>query len=93
MKSRITELSCKEVINICDGTRYGFVNDVEVDCSCGRIVTLIIYPKTKILPFCSKKNDIVIRWEAIKRIGEDIILVEFTIETCFADHKTKFFAK
>ena len=30
MKCRMVELRCKEVINICDGCRLGFVGDVEV---------------------------------------------------------------
>ncbi|MBR5542673.1 MAG: YlmC/YmxH family sporulation protein [Oscillospiraceae bacterium] len=79
MKSRITELGCKEVINICDGTRYGYVNDVEVDCACGRVVALIIHG-SKLSSFFSKTDDIIIPWEAIKRIGEDIILVDFVPE-------------
>lgn len=31
MGTRVTELRCKEVINITDGQRLGFVSDVEVD--------------------------------------------------------------
>ena len=76
MKARITELGCKEVINVCDGTRYGFVNDVEVDCTCGKIVSLIIHVPCKLNIFTGKKEDIIIPWEKIKHIGEDIILVE-----------------
>ena len=30
MQSRIRDLKCKEVINICDGCRLGYVDDVEV---------------------------------------------------------------
>ena len=77
MYSRITELSCKEVINICDGTRYGAVNDVEMDCTCGKIVSLIVHGKGSFSAVFSKCDDIVIPWEAIKQIGDDIILVEF----------------
>ena len=31
MIARITDMHDKEVINVCDGTRLGFVDDVEVD--------------------------------------------------------------
>ncbi len=93
MRSRITELSCKEVINVCDGTRYGFVNDVEVDCDCGKIVSLIVHCKDGITSFFSKKNDIIIPWEAIKRIGDDIILVEYVQEYCCEKEKKGFFSK
>lgn len=77
MYSRITELSCKEVINICDGTRYGAVNDVEVDCTCGKIISLIVHGRSGFFSAFSKCNDIIIPWDAIKRIGDDIILVDF----------------
>ncbi|MBQ6846576.1 MAG: YlmC/YmxH family sporulation protein [Oscillospiraceae bacterium] len=93
MKSRITELSCKEVINVCDGTRYGFVNDVEVDCSCGRIISLIVHCRNGIISFFSKKHDVIIPWEAIKRIGDDLILVEYVEECCPEKEKKGFFSK
>lgn len=92
MKSRITELSCKEVINVCDGTRYGFVNDVEVDCSSGKIVSLIVHCSGKFTSLFSKNSDIIIPWEAIRKIGDDIILVEYAIEPGY-ESKTGFFLK
>ena len=93
MKTRITELSCKEVINVCDGTRYGYVNDVEVDCSCGKIISLILHPRGSFLGSLSKNNDIIIPWEAIKRIGDDIILVDYVIEPACKNRKNGFFLK
>ena len=29
--NRIADLRCKEVINLCDGCRMGYVGDVEID--------------------------------------------------------------
>ena len=60
MKTRITELGCKEVINVCDGTRYGYVNDVEVDCVTGRVISLILHQKGSFFASFSKNNDILI---------------------------------
>ncbi len=93
MKTKITELSCKEVINVCDGTRYGYVNDVEVDCSCGKIVSLIVHGQGKLSSIFSKNEDIIIPWEAIRRIGDDIILVDYVIEPTCTHKKTGFFLK
>ncbi|MBQ2839897.1 MAG: YlmC/YmxH family sporulation protein [Oscillospiraceae bacterium] len=93
MRSRITELSCKEVINICDGTRYGFVNDVEVDCACGRIVSLIVHCSSKFSSLFSKNDDIIIPWESIKRIGDDLILVDNVIEPQYQNRKQGIFSK
>lgn len=92
MKSRITELSCKEVINVCDGTRYGYVNDVEVDIACGRIVSLIIHT-SKFASFFSDCSDIIVPWESIKRIGEDLILVDNIIEPPCRNKKIGIFKK
>ncbi|MBQ9986126.1 MAG: YlmC/YmxH family sporulation protein [Oscillospiraceae bacterium] len=93
MRSRITELSCKEVINICDGTRYGFVNDVEIDCSSGRIISLIVHCRKTINTIFARNGDIIIPWEAIKRIGDDLILVDFVYERGPKDGKIGIFSK
>ena len=91
MRTRITELGCKEVINVCDGTRYGYVNDVEVDCETGRVISLILHPKGALLAFFSKNSDIVIPWEGIKKIGDDIILVDCVVEFPCVNKKRSFF--
>ena len=93
MKTRITELGCKEVINVCDGTRYGYVNDVEIDCNCGKVVAIVIHCSGKFLPKFTQKDDVVIPWDAIRKIGEDLILVDCTIEPVHMNKKSGFFLK
>ena len=67
----------KEVINITDAKRLGFVQDVCADLETGRITSIIVPgSNNKILNFFSSENDIIIEWEKIKAIGEDLILVE-----------------
>ena len=39
---RICDLREKEVINICDGERLGFVEDVEFDLCTGKITHIIV---------------------------------------------------
>lgn len=75
MNCRITELRCKEVINGSDGSRLGFVNDVEVDSRCGRVVALIIYGKPRYWGICGARERIRVCWEDIDVIGDDAILV------------------
>ena len=65
----------KEVININDGKRMGYVQDVEADFDSGEITAIVVHGNGKPFSFTSKK-DTVIPWNNIKRIGEDIILVE-----------------
>ncbi|MBE6551824.1 MAG: YlmC/YmxH family sporulation protein [Ruminococcaceae bacterium] len=72
----INELKEKEVINISDGARLGFICDIEADLYTGRIIAVIIPLQTGILGFSSKKETIRVCWEQIERIGDDIILVK-----------------
>lgn len=66
----------KEVINIKDGRRLGFVQDVTADLETGIITSIIVPGSNKLLGLFSGGNDIVIPWQNIKCIGDDIILVE-----------------
>ena len=67
----------KEVINICDGKRLGFVQDVCADLETGKITSIIVPGGTnKLMSLFSANNDIIIPWEKIKCISEDLILVE-----------------
>ncbi len=70
----ISELKCKEVINLCDGKRLGFVADAEVDLDCGRIVSLLVPPEGKLFSF-GKCAPVRILWCNVERIGDDVILV------------------
>ncbi len=65
----------KEVINLIDGRRLGYVQDVEADFSTGEI-TAIVVPGTSKMFSMGNKGDITIPWNKIKKIGDDIILVE-----------------
>ena len=66
----------KEVINICDGKRLGFVQDVCADLDTGVITSIIVPGSNRIMSMFSSNNDIVIPWKNIKCIGDDLILVE-----------------
>ena len=65
----------KEVSNLRDGRRLGYVQDVEADFSTGEI-TAIVVPGTSKMFSMGNKGDITIPWNKIKKIGDDIILVE-----------------
>ena len=65
----------KEVINLIDGRRLGYVQDVEADFSTGEIIAIVV-PGTSKMFSMGNKGDITIPWNKIKKIGDDIILVE-----------------
>ncbi|MCT4621343.1 MAG: YlmC/YmxH family sporulation protein [Marinisporobacter sp.] len=75
-----SDLREKEIINMIDGRRLGFVSDIEVNLEKGRIDALIVPGPGKFLGIFGKDNDYIITWNEIKKIGVDIILVELKSE-------------
>ncbi len=73
---RISELKSKEVINVLDGRRLGFIGDLDIDLETGRVRAIIVPGGGKILGLFGRDNDIYIPWEKIARIGLDVILVD-----------------
>ena len=80
MGKRFSSLKCKEVVNICDGARLGFVTDGEVDIKNGRIVAIIVPGPCKFFGMIGRRDDFVIPWNCIRQIGDDIILIEVELE-------------
>ena len=66
----------KEVINITDAKRLGYVQDVTADLQTGIITSIIVPGNNKMFNIFGGNNEIVIPWEKIKCIGDEIILVE-----------------
>ena len=66
----------KEVINITDGKRLGYVQDVCANLETGTITHIIVPGSNKIINFFTQNNNMVIPWQKVKCIGDDIILVE-----------------
>ena len=66
----------KEVIYIKDGKRLGYVQDVCADLETGVITSIIVPGSNKIMNIFAGNNDIVIPWQNVKCIVNDLILVE-----------------
>lgn len=77
MIARITDMHDKEVINVCDGQRLGFVDDVEVDTCTAQIVSIVISGRRKLCGLMGREPDTVIYWKDIEVIGEETILVNY----------------
>lgn len=73
---KASDLTQKEVINIIDGKRIGLITDLEVDLRKGKINAVIIPDAGRFMGIFSKEHDFEISWDQIKKIGEDVILVE-----------------
>jgi len=71
------DLRNKEVINIFDGKSLGYVYDIEVNLEKGIIEGIIVPAQRSFFSFFGRGgNDYVIKWKDIKRIGDDVILVD-----------------
>ena len=76
MQCAIADLKYKEVINIQTGARLGYVMDALFETQTGQLIALVAPGGYKFLGLFGRTDDYVIPWEYIKRIGEDIILVD-----------------
>ena len=76
MDQRFTDLRCKEVINIADGCRLGYVGDLDLRIPEGEITALIVPGPLKFFGLFGRGEEYYIPWRCIKRIGDDVILVQ-----------------
>lgn len=73
---RVSELRCKEIIDLRDGNRFGYVGDAEVDLDSGQIAALVVPGRLRLFGLLGREEDLVFPWAAVRRVGEDTILVE-----------------
>lgn len=71
----ISELKEKEVINVYDGARLGNLSDIIFDPETGKIISVILPGNYRLMGFLGKDDDVVIKWEDIKKIGDDVIII------------------
>ena len=80
---RMSELKRREVINVCDCKRLGFVGDLDIDPCTGRILAIIVPGPGCVCGFLGREKEFVIPFGDICQIGDDIILVKIDEEKCF----------
>lgn len=76
---RLSELGEKEVVNLNTGGRLGILadSDLTIEEETGKIISLIAPDRRLSLRLLGiEKNGIEIPWDAIRKIGYDMIIVE-----------------
>lgn len=69
-----SSLRDKEVINICDGRRLGYIYDVEINICTGAVTAIIVLFDCRVFGF-GKCEELVIPWDKIQCVGDDAVLV------------------
>ena len=73
----LSELRTKDVINTLDGKRLGKVMDLEFNEITGCVEALVVPGEFKVtLALKGEKCGLVIPWQRICKIGENVILVQ-----------------
>lgn len=73
---RIWDLKQKEVINVKDCRRLGYVGDVEFDICTGCLLAIIVPGPGCIWGFLGREKEYIIPFCDICQIGDDVILVK-----------------
>lgn len=73
---KVSDLRMREVINVLDGKKLGNIIDIDLDMEKGKVMAFMLPGQVKGWSIFSKREEIVVPWEKIVRIGRDVILVE-----------------
>ena len=72
-----SELKLKDVIDIKRGKKLGYIDDIDIEVENGLVKAFVVPAhQNRLFNFFLKKNDQIIHWSEIRKIGEDVILVE-----------------
>jgi len=76
---KISDLRMREVINVLDGKKLGNIIDIDLDLEKGRVLSFILPGRVRGWSIFSRREDIIVPWDKIVRIGRDVILVEVPV--------------
>ena len=76
-----SEIRRKDVINICDGRKLGRPIDLLLnDSACAEAIVVPGRSGGILALFRQDREGLVIEWDRVRRIGDDVILVEVDCE-------------
>ena len=73
---RLSELRCKEIINVASGQRLGYVCDAEIEMPAGVLKSLLVPGPCRFFGLFGREPDFLVPLGCITKIGRDIILVD-----------------
>ena len=75
---RMSELQKKDIVNVNDGRIVGRIIDAEIDDVNGSLINLIVERNKYIRSLFNSTEDLTIRFEQIKKLGSDVILIDIS---------------
>ena len=76
MRLNLEDIKRKEVIDISNGERLGYIDDAVIDIQTSTLESLVIYGRNKLFGLLGKEDDISIPCSKIKVIGNEVVLVD-----------------
>jgi len=71
----LSQLQMKDIVFVEDGTRIGNLTDIDINVDTGNITSLVVATKSKVLGVFGESREIIIPWNHVIKIGQDVILV------------------
>ncbi len=93
MKLTLEEICKKEVINLPDGTCFGFADDIVIDTETKEVVAIVMKGESGFFGIFNSEEALMLPWEKIKTIGKDTILVETDQKRASVEHRVNIFSK
>lgn len=75
---RLSDLQRKDIIDLNSGKMIGRIIDVEINEKDGSVIGLIIERNKRLKNLFNNEEDTEIKYAQIKKMGEDVILVDKT---------------
>jgi YlmC/YmxH family sporulation protein len=73
---KISDLRAREVVNVLDGKKLGNITDIDLDMERGKVLAFILPGRLRGWSIFSRREEVIVPWDKIVRIGRDVILVE-----------------
>lgn len=88
---RICEVKKKEVINLCNCNKLGYVSDLDINLCTGRLEAILVSRNTGFCGLIGNDTYYVIPYDCIKKMGDNLIFVEICEENCITSYKKSIF--
>ena len=75
MKCTLNDIRNKEIINVRDGSKLGYADDIEFDTGDMTVKSLIVCGRYRLFGLLGKDDDLIVKCRDIEIIGMDTILI------------------